>query len=253
MIKLNKDISNMNEEEKKIYEKKKNIVYLCGIIIFLALLTSFVNTNSRRNINNNYIEEKTYNKDVISLLENIKDNYHVKYTYTKENETITLESQKENQYEVSVIENKDNIVEYFTDGTNYYSLKEEEIIKIDKPELLNMFKDMFFNKDIILEIIKNKKREEDIKEDATFIKKYYISLADLLSIYNSHNDTMYATNENKEITIYIKYKENIKSIYMDLTEFFKVINEKEEIIKYKIEYSNIGEIDNSLLEKIIKK
>ena len=90
--------------------------------------------------------------------------------------------------------------------------------------------------------------EEDYK-----IKRYKISLSDLIVIYNKANNAEIALKENKDINLNINYNENIESIEIDLTELFNLIYEENyKQVIYKIEYSDIEKIELDGIEELIK-
>ena len=67
------------------------------------------------------------------------------------------------------------------------------------------------------------------------------------------NNAEISLKENKKLDLNINYNQNIESIELDLTELFNLISEKKykEVI-YKIEYSNIEEIDLDGIDELIK-
>ena len=245
---------NMNETEKKDYENKKNIIKLTGCVLFIIIMIIYVNvmphSNNQEQNNTNNIEE---NK-ILNELSDIKDNYKQKITISKDLEQLTIEREVlgNNEAGRQIIDDKET--NYIFYEKEYYIIAEDVPIKKDTtfdPYLGNDI--TFINIENIIELINSSKESVDLTEEDYKIKRYKISLSDLIVIYNKANNAEIALKENKDINMNINYNENIESIEIDLTELFNLIYEENyKQVIYKIEYSDIEKIELDGIEELIK-
>lgn len=247
---------NMNETEKKDYENKKNIIKLAGCILFIIIMIIYVNvmpknySNNKGQNNTNTIEENT----ILNELSNIKDNYKQKITISKDLEELAIEREVLGNNEAGRQTIDDKETNYIFYENEYYIITEEVPIKKDEtfdPYLNNDI--TFINIENIIELINLSKESIDLAEENYKIKRYKISLSDLIVIYNKVNNAEISLKENKEINLNINYNENIESIEIDLTELFNLIYEEDyKQVIYKIEYSDIEKIELDGIEELIK-
>ena len=247
---------NMNETEKKDYENKMNIIKLAGCVLFIIIMIIYVNVMPHSNNNNqeqnntNNIEENT----ILNELSDIKDNYKQKITISKDLEQLTIEREvlENNEAGRQIIDDKET--NYIFYEKEYYIIAEDVPIKKDTtfdPYLGN--DPTFINIENIIELINSSKESVDLIEEDYKIKRYKISLSDLIVIYNKANNAEIALKENKDINMNINYNENIESIEIDLTELFNLIHEENyKQVIYKIEYSDIEKIELDGIEELIK-
>lgn len=246
----------LNKLEKKDYENKMNVIKLAGCVLFIIIMIIYVNVMPHSNNNNqeqnntNNIEENT----ILNELSDIKDNYKQKITISKDLEQLTIEREvlDNNEAGRQIIDDKET--NYIFYEKEYYIIAEDVPIKKDTtfdPYLGN--DTTFINIENIMELINSSKDSIDLTEENYKIKRYKISLSDLIVIYNKVNDTEIPLKENKEVDLNINYNENIESIELDLTELFNLIYEESyKQVIYKIEYSNIEEIELDGIEELIK-
>ena len=247
---------NMNETEKKDYENKKNIIKLAGCILFIIIMIIYVNvmpknySNNKGQNNTNTIEENI----ILNELSNIKDNYKQKITISKDLEELTIEREVLGNNEAGRQTIDDKETNYIFYENEYYIITEEVPIRKDEtfdPYLNNDI--TFINIENIIELINSSKESIDLAEENYKIKRYKISLSDLIVIYNKVNNAEISLKENKEINLNINYNENIESIEIDLTELFNLIYEEDyKQVIYKIEYSDIEKIELDGIEELIK-
>lgn len=246
----------LNKLEKKDYENKMNVIKLVGCVLFIIIMIIYVNltpntsNNSQTQNNKNNIEENS----ILNELSNIKDNYKQKITISKDLEQVIIEREVKENNEAGTQTIGDNEINYVFYENEYYIISEEESVKKDTTFNLYLDNDTtFINIENIIELINSSKDSIDLTEENYKIKRYKISLSDLIVIYNKVNDTEIPLKENKEVDLNINYNENIESIELDLTELFKLIYEESyKQVIYKIEYSNIEEIELDGIEELIK-
>ncbi len=251
-----KKTKNMNETEKKDYEYKINLIKLGGCILFILLIIIYVNVTPKNNNNNkeqnniNNVPEDT----IISELNNIKDNYKQKVTISKDLEEIIVEREVMGESEAGRQIIEDEEIDYIFYGNEYYIIPEEIPVKKDDnfdPFLGN--DTTFIEVANIIDLINSSKESVDLTEENYKIKRYKISLSDLIVIYNNANNAEIALKENKDINLNINYNENIESIEIDLTELFNLIHEENyKQVIYKIEYSDIEKIELDGIDELIK-
>lgn len=247
-----KDIK--TESEKAAYDKKMNIVKLIGCLIFLIIMIVYVNfmpkTLNENISNGNEILED----DIVTTeLDKINNNYLQKVTIIRNLEEYVFEREVLDNTIVGRETTPNGETNYVYYDNNYYLISQEEMIKKDntfKPFL--DFDQTFIDINTIKEIIELSKEVVDLQEENYKIKRYKISLSDLIVIYNRINNTEIALKENKELLLNVNYNENIESIEIDLIELYKAVGKTDiKQIEYKIEYSNIGEIEMEGVEDIV--
>ena len=247
-----KDIK--TESEKAAYDKKMNIVKLIGCLIFLIIMIVYVNfmpkTLNENISNGNEILED----DIVTTeLDKINNNYLQKVTIIRNLEEYVFEREVLDNTIVGRETTTNGETNYVYYDNNYYLISQEEMIKKDntfKPFL--DFDQTFIDINTIKEIIELSKEVVDLQEENYKIKRYKISLSDLIVIYNRINNTEVALKENKELLLNVNYNENIESIEIDLIELYKAVGKTDiKQIEYKIEYSNIGEIEMEGVEDIV--
>ena len=247
---------NMTDIEKEDYNRKMNIIKLIGCVIFIAVMIVYVNLMPKNNaISNNNNDIDTIETDnIIAELSEIKENYKQKVTISKDLEDLVVEREVlgSNEAGRQLVNNKET--NYILYDNVYYIITEEVPIKKDEtfdPYLGN--DTTFININNLLELINTTKETAQLSEENYKIKRYKISLSDLIVIYNKVNNAEISLKENKKLDLNINYNQNIESIELDLTELFNLISEKKyrEVI-YKIEYSNIEEIDLDGIDELIK-
>ncbi len=247
-----KDIK--TESEKAAYDKKMNIVKLIGCLIFLIIMIVYVNfmpkTLNENISNGNEILED----DIVTTeLDKINNNYLQKVTIIRNLEEYVFEREVLDNTIVGRETTPNGETNYVYYDNNYYLISQEEMIKKDntfKPFL--DFDQTFIDINTIKEIIELSKEVVDLQEENYKIKRYKISLSDLIVIYNRINNTEVALKENKELLLNVNYNENIESIEIDLIELYKAVGKTDiKQIEYKIEYSNIGEIEMEGVEDIV--
>lgn len=247
---------NMNETEKKDYENKMNIIKLAGCVLFIIIMIIYVNViphsnnNNQKQNNTNNIEENS----ILNELSNIKDNYKQKITISKDLEQVIIEREVKENNEAGTQTIGDKEINYIFYENEYYTISEEESVKKDTTFNLYLDNDTtFINIENIIELINSSKDSIDLTEENYKIKRYKISLSDLIVIYNKANNAEIALKENKDINMNINYNENIESIEIDLTELFNLIYEENyKQVIYKIEYSDIEKIELDGIEELIK-
>lgn len=247
-----KDIK--TESEKAAYDKKMNIVKLIGCLIFLIIMIVYVNfmpkTLNENISNGNEILED----DIVTTeLDKINNNYLQKVTIIRNLEEYVFEREVLDNTIVGRETTPNGETNYVYYDNNYYLISQEEMIKKDntfKPFL--DFDQTFIDINTIKEIIELSKEVVDLQEENYKIKRYKISLSDLIVIYNRINNTEVALKENKELLLNVNYNENIESIEIDLIELYKAVGKTDiKQIEYKIEYSNIGEIEMEGVEDLV--
>lgn len=247
-----KDIK--TESEKAAYDKKMNIVKLIGCLIFLIIMIVYVNfmpkTLNENISNGNEILED----DIVTTeLDKINNNYLQKVTIIRNLEEYVFEREVLDNTIVGRETTPNGETNYVYYDNNYYLISQEEMIKKDntfKPFL--DFDQTFMDINTIKEIIELSKEVVDLQEENYKIKRYKISLSDLIVIYNRINNTEVALKENKELLLNVNYNENIESIEIDLIELYKAVGKTDiKQIEYKIEYSNIGEIEMEGVEDLV--
>ena len=217
------------------------------MIVYVNFMPKTLNENIS---NGNEILED----DIVTTeLDKINNNYLQKVTIIRNLEEYVFEREVLDNTIVGRETTPNGETNYVYYDNNYYLISQEEMIKKDntfKPFL--DFDQTFIDINTIKEIIELSKEVVDLQEENYKIKRYKISLSDLIVIYNRINNTEVALKENKELLLNVNYNENIESIEIDLIELYKAVGKTDiKQIEYKIEYSNIGEIEMEGVEDIV--
>ena len=247
-----KDIK--TDSDKEEYDKKMNIVKLIGCLIFIIIMIIYVNLTPKSTNNEIPNGNEVLENDVVtSELDKINNNYSQKITIIRDLEEYIFEREVLDNNIVGRETTPNGETNYVYYNSNYYLISQEEMIKKDdtfKPFL--DFDQTLIDINTIKELIKLSKETVDLQEENYKIKRYKISLSDLIVIYNRINNTEVSLKENKELLLNINYNENIETIEIDLTELYKAIGNTDiKQIKYIIEYSNIGGIEMEGIEEIV--
>lgn len=227
-----KDLFNKKEDTKELERK----VLMCIAIIVIGIMLSFVGATNNKD--KKKTEEITVKKeDIVSKLDLLKDNYNI-YVYKsdgKEDKKIEISTYKDITIYTGNALNIEGYVQY---KDKYYVVGKDEFVETKKDKIKNEIPMYSYN----FELLKN------VTNYCTFVDNYNcnINISNYLDEYNKIYNTEYKVDEDKTMTIKYKYdKKMITRIDYDYSEINKIINKKDEIIKYTIIINNINSNDYS--------
>lgn len=230
-----KDLFNKKEEDTKDLEKK---VLICIVIIVIGIMLSFIGTGNKTNNDKKKTEEITVKKeDIVSKLDLLKDNYNI-YVYKnngKEDKKVEISTYKDITIYTGNALNMEGYVQY---KDKYYVVGKDEFTLTKKDKIKNEVPEYSYN----FLLLKN------ITNYCTFIDNYNcnINVSNYLDEYNKLYNTDYKIDEDKTMTIKYKYdKKMVTRIDYDYSEINKIINKKDEVIKYTIIINSINSNDYS--------
>lgn len=245
----------MNNLDKE--EQKKRIIKICiyvGFFIFVIILLrlSNVNKNNTNKDNSNDTGIIDNDKKIIDNILNISnDNYEENIYYSMDDDALTLEFQKSKDIIIGTKSYHGIKTTFVNKNNQYYQV--DEINSNLSP--INNFNYFEYDKTFI-DILNIKKmlnlRVNPTKEDNKIIYKYNIS--DLLSIYNSYNNTTYFDLGKGYVTLEVYYTDNtLNYILINTTDLYNKVNNKDlNEVLYKIKINESNEEDISWLEELLK-
>ena len=226
------------KEEKPEEVRKKALIYLCIIIIGCALLFIGGNETKKDTPKKENKEEITVKKeDIVAKLDLIKTNYHI-YVYK-------IVDDKEKKVDIS----RDGDISIYTGNAvndsgyvlykdRYFMVGEEEFVQVKSNKIKNEIPKYSYN----FELLKNVANYCSFKDNY----KCEINVSDYLNEYNKIYNTTYKIDEDKLMIFEFKYdNKKITSFSYDFSEVQKIIEKKEQNIKYSIYIDNIENNDYS--------
>jgi len=243
-MKKNNKVESENKENKKSFrekmkDKKYNAkVQLIGYGIFIVILLIYVNVSSN-NYNYNYtnktkdIEIKSITSETItdiSLLKQIKNNYHYDLTLTINEDTYTYNG--DSVQDLMSINTNNNT--YYLKDKEYYKKTDNNIELITSNDIYNNIDYNYLYLDNILDYINKSNLDHTTNySSGEIVSTYYLYLKDLIPNYL----------EEDYIEINTKETEDNLNINIDYTNLMKYKNK--EINKYIVDviYTNINKVD----------
>ena len=239
---------NLTEEEKIKQDKLKLLLYL----VFFVILIVVVRISNKNNVKvNNPTDETPKVDEVISLLEPLKNNnYEVNLNIIIDNDLINIVKRMNNlDSEIFYISYRGEESAYYRYKEIYYILNNEEITKTNEYKKLFDYDETFLDINNLIKVLEEASYI-DLEEESYNIRRYKITLNDVLSIYNEINNTKEFTSLNKEIVIDVRYKNSLKGIYMNITDFNNYIEKTEySKVTYELTFDDINNVNLKSLEE----
>lgn len=226
---------NNNTEE----DRKKAIMYLCLIIVGFVLL--FIGLSGEKVDNSkkeNKQEEITVKKeDIVDKLNLIETNYHI-YVYKnidKDSKKVDISRDGDISIYTGNAVNDSGYVQY---KDKYFIAGEDDFILVKNNKIKNEIPKYSYN----FELLKNVANYCNFKDNYNC----EINVSDYLNEYNNIYKTSYKIDEDKIMSFEYKYDDKkITSLTYDFSEVQKIIEKKEQNIKYSIYIEDIENNDFS--------
>ena len=234
----NDKISFMEKMKDKKYSAKVQLIGY-GIFILLVLIYATV-SNKNYNYSNNTTNKTTNNNEVTSnvinnksLLESIKDNYNyeISLSITTNNDTKDY-NYRGYSYNNEVSINYDNNLYYYKDN-EYYKKENDDLVIIDKKDIYNDIDNTYLELKNILKYIDKSSLDRTTNYSSGEIDSvYYLYLKDMITNYNGE----------EYIEILVNEKDDVLSIKIDYSNFMNYKNK--DISKYIVDakYTDINEL-----------
>lgn len=235
----------LNASELEKQNKIKLILYVAFFVILIVVVRlSNNNTNTNKNdpqMNNDRTEDQ-----VILLLDELKENnYEVNINLIIDSDMVNIVRRMQDaDTEIFYIKYRGNENVYFRNKDNYYILEGEEITKTNDYEKLFNYDETFLNPTNLVKLLeKNSSSFINMTEEKYNIRRYKISLQNILTMYNEINSSNEFTSLTKEDSIDIRYTDKLKGIFINLTNFNNYItNSDNTVITYELTFDDIGSV-----------
>ena len=217
--------------EKYFKKDKKDKVLSATILIIIAIAVIYLGAN----YNSSSDENKTVvDANVTELLSNINDNYTVSINVYSSQEKYNYNYSRDSQIEI--LDEGDYSNKAYLVYKNKFYLIDVNNFKLTNISKIERYNNPYVNIELIKKIINNCELEyvNDNKQ------KCVINVNDYFKEYNSIYNTDYSGNENMTIEVSF-YPSRIHSIKIDYTGVDKIINNGNDILKYELVFSDIGE------------
>lgn len=221
----------LEDEEKRI----KPIVFISlGVLLFMIVYILFSGKTSLR-----VSQDNTPVKiNIDELFSNIKDNYTIRVTEEHNDTNITWEYDREKDlilYDLNIDTPQERGYLVYNNKTylfdDEYNISPSDDIITDKDNFIN------------LKLIKNVLKECDFTYVTDNSSKCTIDTSKYIEKYNEYYNTEFTSIDSKTDISIVYYSNEIHDINIDYTNINKIINERNEYLKYKITLSNINEND----------
>lgn len=215
---------------KELFTNKqyRSIMILAFYAILFTVLIVTIRTPGKSNFNN--IVNKGTKIDGYELIDN--KNFSYKYTILVDDEEYIYEGKKYNNKELFTVTKDEESVDYYMiddktyikNGVKYFEALSKPIIIFD-----------FFDTDIIDRLITRSSAIEDEEN------RYMIGNQNLYDVLSSNRIRV----EDGDNFIVLKYRNsNITEINFELDNYAKIIGEKYDKVRIKLEYSDFNLIDD---------
>ncbi len=242
MFKRNKEEKYLTPEQKK--QKAITILIVYGIFfifLFIFLINGNKNIEKNKTTNNetNTTKEISVSKRVNNYLK--KDNYEYLYDFGT---SLKIEGKLDNDQNLITKTYKNNKQVYYINNNYYYILNDKNKFKRVKNNYLYEDKEeVFTNINNVINLLKTVdkttiKDKDNLKEEI-----FYINLEEYLKIYNSIELTNYIDTENTKIQNSITYNDDEITITLDMSEVYRVINNKKEEVLYIFKIYNVDKVN----------
>lgn len=212
------------KDDKYFKDGKLNLRGKVTIIVFFVLIVFFMSasraiptneSNKEQGLEQETTTFKT-DKDLITELSNIKNNYKLNLTIKKDDARETIILSKDNNKEEIIIKSNEFIEKYYKVNENYYTIA-NTVNLVENFNKLNNLVETYIN--------------------PISIKEHLINGID--SENNEIKSKNYLTNNNTKIEII--YNESIEKIIIDLTEEYNQLYESSySNVIYEIVFSDIN-------------
>lgn len=248
-------LKDLFKEDKKKDEKpeevrRKALIYLCIVIVGCALLFVGGNGNKQNTTKKENKEEITVKKeDIVAKLDLIKTNYHIYVYKTVDSKEMKVDISRDGDISIytGTAVNDSGYVQY---KDKYFIVGDEDFVQVKSDKIKNEIPTYSYN----FELLKNVANYCNFKDNY----KCEINVSDYLNEYNKVYNTAYKIEVDKIMIFEYKYDDKkIASFSYDFSEVQKIIEKKEQNIKYSIYIDNIENNDYSdqikYFDELIKK
>ena len=238
------------KEEKPEEVRKKALIYLCIVIVGCALLFVGGNGNKQNTTKKDNKEEITVKKeDIVAKLDLIKTNYHIYVYKTVDDKEKKVDISRDDDISIytGTAVNDSGYVQY---KDKYFMVGKDEFVQVKSNKIKNEVPTYSYN----FELLKSVANYCNFKDNY----KCEVNVSDYLNEYNKIYNTTYKIEEDKIMIFEYKYDDKkITSFSYDFSEVQKLIEKKEQNIKYAVYIDNIENNDYSdqikYFDELIKK
>ncbi len=215
------------------YFKKDKKDKVLSIVLFVLIVIATIYLGSNYNMPND-TNNTNVDANVTELLSNINDNYTVSINVYNSQEKYNYNYSRDSQIEL-LDEGDYSNKAYLVYKNKYY------LIDVNNFKLTNVSKiDRYNNPYVNIELIKKLINGCELESVNDNNQKCVINENDYFKEYNSIYNTDYSGNEDMTIEISF-YPSRIHSIKIDYTGVDKIINNGNDILKYELIFTDIGE------------
>lgn len=213
---------------------KEKYLLVCSVIVLFMILVVLV--SGKKDVS---YKKPTINKEeIISLLDNIQDNYTLSIEENLNN-TITNYIYY-NDSKIELYEKENNNIGYLKYNDKLYSVSNEDY-KITEVSKIDFVSDEYYNVGFLKKVID---RCNFVYKDSNTVS-CKIRKSEYYDIYNNIYNTNYGNEGSEQLDITIFYSTKINSIKIDYTS-------NNDIKIYNLKFTNIGNTDFSSIFEYYK-
>jgi len=217
--------------EKYFKKDKKDKVLSIILFVLIVIATIYLGSNyTMPNDTNN----TSIDANVTELLSNINDNYTVSINVYNSQEKYNYNYSRDSQIEL--IDEGDYSNKAYLVYKNKFYLIDVNNFKLTNVSKIDRYNNPYVNIELIKKLINNCKLESINTNN----QKCIINENDYFKEYNNIYNTDYSGNEDMTIEVSF-YPSRIHSIKIDYTGVDKIINNGNDILKYELIFTDIGE------------